>query len=328
MHANLVQNPPTAADTLRDVRSHLFAVLLALGCLLGFSAAPANAATMIGMGDQSAKLFDDPRFTSLTKVKVVRYIAPWDVELDPVAKATAENWIAKARAKGYLVHFTFNYGVKKPLANPTVAQYVAATKPFVARHRTTVESWGVFNEVNRGLAAGRFVTPNAKLAAQLFLAFRSKVCVGCKIVAVDLLDGVNVKPTLAYLKTFHRAVGKNRPKIVGFHNYSDTNRNSMTRTAALVKAVGKGPKIWITETGGLYRFGNEGSGFLPDTKRQADAVRQVFKITKKFPVIQRAMFYNFYGPGEDRPDDIFDAGLISGTDAERPAYTVFKSFAK
>lgn len=310
------------------MRSLLATLLLAVSCVLGFAAGPANAAAMIGMGDQSPKLFEDPRFTSLTKVKVVRYIAPWDVERVPTAKANAEAWIAAAKAKGYLVHVTFNYGAVKPLANPTVAQYVAATKPFVARHKNDVESWGVFNEVNRGLAAGRFTTPNPKLAAQLFLAFRSKICVGCKIVAVDLLDGVNVKPTLTYLKAFHRAVGKNRPKIVGFHNYSDTNRNSMTRTAALVKAVGKGPKVWITETGGLYRFGNEGSGFLPDTKRQANAIRQVFKITKKFRVIQRAIFYNFYGPGEDRPDDIFDAGLISGTDAERPAYTVFKSFAK
>ncbi len=309
------------------MRSLLTALLLAVATL-GAATAPANAATMIGMGDQSPAMFDDVRFTSLTKVKVVRYIAPWDVENDPVAKAKADTWIAAARAKGYLVHFTFNYGVKTPLVNPTPAAYVAATKPFVTRHKNNVESWGVFNEVNRGLAAGRFTTPNPKLAAQLFLAFRSKICVGCKIVAIDLLDGVNVKATLVYLKAFQRAVGKNRPKIVGFHNYSDTNRNSMTRTAALLKAVGKGPKVWITETGGLYKFGNDGSGFLPDSARQAKAVRQVFKISKKFPRIERTMFYNLYGPGADRPDDIFDAGLISGAGAIRPAYTVFKSFAK
>lgn len=310
------------------MRSLLAAALVAVLCLLGIAAAPANAATMIGMGDQSPKLFQDERFTSLSKVKVVRYIAPWDVEKDPAAKASAEAWIAAAREKGYLVHFTFNYGVKRPLANPSVAQYVKATTPFVARHRNDVESWGVFNEVNRGLAAGRFTTPGPKLAAQLFLAFRSKVCVGCKIVAVDLLDGVKIDATLAYLKAFQRAVGRNRPKIVGFHNYSDTNRNSMTRTAALVKAAGKGPKLWITETGGLYRFGNEGSGFLPDARRQANSVRQVFKITKKYPRIERAIFYNFYGPGPDRPNDIFDAGLISGDDTVRPAYRVFKKYAK
>jgi hypothetical protein len=308
------------------LRSLLTALLLAVSAL-GFMTVPANA-TMIGMGDQSPKIFDDVRFTSLKKVKVVRYIAPWDVENDPVAKARAETWIAAAKAKGYLIHFTFNYGVKTPLVNPTPAAYVAATKPFVARHRSTVESWGVFNEVNRGLAAGRFVTPNAKLAAQLFLAFRSKVCVGCKVVAIDLLDGANVKPTLAYLKLFQRTVGKNRPKIVGFHNYSDTNRGSMARTAALLKAVGKGPKVWITETGGLYKFGADGSGWLPDSKRQATATRQVFKIAKKYPRIERTMFYNFYGPGEDRPDDIFDAGLISGIGTERPAYAVFKKYAK
>lgn len=309
------------------MRSLLTAFLLAVATL-GAATAPAHSAAMIGMGDQSPKMFDDARFTSLTKVKVVRYIAPWDVENDPVAKANADTWIAAAKAKGYLIHFTFNYGVKTPLVNPTPAAYVAATKPFVTRHKNDVESWGVFNEVNRGLAEGRFTTPNPKLAAQLFLAFRSKICVGCKVVAIDLLDGVNVKPTLVYLKAFQRAVGKNRPKIVGFHNYSDTNRNSMTRTAALVKAVGKAPKVWITETGGLYKFGNDGSGFLPDSARQAKSIRQVFKISKKFPRIERTIFYNLYGPGADRPDDIFDAGLISGAGATRPAYNVFKSFAK
>ncbi len=309
------------------MRSLLTALLLAAATLVA-AAAPANAATMIGMGDQNPKLFEDARFTSLKKVKVVRYIAPWDVENVPWAKAQAEAWIAAAKAKGYLVHVSFNYGAAKPLVNPTVAQYVAATKPFVDRHKAAVESWGVFNEVNRGLAAGRFTTPAPKLAAQLSTAFRTKVCVGCKVVAIDLLDGMKVDATLVYLKAFMRAVGKNRPKIVGFHNYSDTNRKSMTRTAALLRAVGKAPKVWITETGGLYKFGLDGSGFLPDSKRQADSVRQVFKIAKKYPRIQRTIFYNFYGPGEDRPDDIFDAGLISGVDSIRPAYNVFKKYAK
>ncbi len=309
------------------MRSLLTALLLAAAAFVS-AAAPCSAATVIGMGDQNPKLFEDPRFTSLSKVKVVRYIAPWDVENVPYAKAQAEAWIAAAKAKGYLIHFTFNYGAAKPLVNPTVAQYVAATKPFVARHKASVESWGVFNEVNRGLAEGRFTTPAPRLAAQLATAFRTKVCVGCKVVAVDLLDGMNVAGTLTYLKAFLRAIGKNRPKIVGFHNYSDTNRNSMTRTAALLKAVGKAPKVWITETGGLYKFGADGSGFLPDSKRQATAIRQVFKIAKKYPRIERTIFYNFYGPGEDRPDDIFDAGLISGVDTIRPAYNVFKKYAK
>ncbi len=50
----------------------------------------------------------------------------------------------------------------------------------------------MFNEANRGTVPGRFATPGPKLAAQLFLAFRSKVCKGCKVVGLDVLDGNSI----------------------------------------------------------------------------------------------------------------------------------------
>lgn len=302
----------------------LLTAALAVATTFTATAAPASGATVYGMGDQSPKLFEDKRFTSLSKVRVVRYIAPWDVENDPAQKAIADSWIAAAKSKNYLVHVTFNYSLRKPEKNPSVAAYTKATAAFVSRHQTDVETWGVFNEANRGTVPGRFATPGPKLAAQYFTAFRTRVCPGCKVVGLDLLDGQSIKPTLKYLTAFKRAVGSTRPKIYGFHNYSDTNRAGMERTAAFMKAT-KGAKVWITETGGLYRLGNS---FKPDARRQATATKQVFAIAKKYPAIQRVIFYNFYAPGEDRPDDVFDAGLISGLGAERPAYVVFKRALK
>ncbi len=86
--------------------------LLALAALLP-TASSASAAA-IGMGDQSPKLFETTSFTSLSKIKYVRYIAPWDVENDPQDRATADAWIAAAKAKGYKIHVTFNYSLTKP----------------------------------------------------------------------------------------------------------------------------------------------------------------------------------------------------------------------
>ena len=304
---------------------HLLTAALLAATAASATALPAPAAaTQIGIGDQSPELFADKRFTSLTKVRIVRYIAPWDVENDPDRRAQADAWIAAAKAKGYLIHLTFNYSLRSPEKNPTVAAYAKATTAFVTRHKTDVETWGVFNEVNRGTAPGRFTTPGPKLAAQLFAAFRTKVCVGCKTVGLDVLDGQSVKPTITYMKAFKKASGGTLPKIWGFHNYSDTNRGSMDRTAAFLREA-KGGQTWITETGGLFRLGNS---FKPDSKRQATATKQVFKIAKKYPRLSRIYLYNFYGPGEDRPDDIFDAGLISGLGATRPAYNVVKSYLK
>ncbi len=305
------------------MRHLLTAALLAATTASAAATLPqAASAATVGIGDQNAKMFDDHRFVALSKLRVVRYIAPWDVQNDPERRALADQWIAAARAKGYLVHLTFNYSSRTPEKNPSLAAYTKATSAFVARHKTNVESWGVFNEVNRGTAAGRFTTPGPKLAAQMFTAFRTKICFGCKIVGIDLLDGQTVAPTLRYLKVFKKAVGHTQPKIWGFHNYSDTNRASTARTGAFLKNV-KGGQVWITETGGLFRLGTT---FSPDSKRQAAATRQVFAIAKKYPRLARVYLYNFYGPGEDRPDDIFDAGLVSGTDAVRPAYDIVKSY--
>jgi hypothetical protein len=305
------------------MRKFFALALLALAALLP-AASSASAAAAIGMGDQSPKLFETPSFTSLTKIKHVRYIAPWDVENDPEDRATADAWIAAAKAKGYTIHVTFNYSLTKPEKLPTVAGYVKATKAFVDRHKADVETWGVFNEANRGTVPGRFATPGPKLAAQLFLAFRTKVCKSCRVVGLDVLDGNSIAPTITYVKAFLKATKGKRPTIWGFHNYSDANRFGTARTAAFLK-VAKGGQVWLTETGGLYRLGNS---FKPDAARQARATKQVFTIASKFKAIKRVYFYNYFAPGADRPDDIFDAGLVDAQGDPRPAYDVLAAKTK
>ncbi len=301
-------------------------LLLALSLMLVPAAAlpGAASATAIGMGDQSPQLFSNEYFTALTKVRVVRYIAPWDVELVPAERAKADTWIAAARAKGYLVHLTFNYGARNPRKNPTVAQFTSATKAFVKRQKANVETWGVFNEVNRGKTPN-FTTPDAKLAGQLFTAFRTKVCKGCRrIVGIDVLDGQTVGPTLKYIKAFLKATKGVKPKIWGIHDYSDVNRSGSGRTKALVKLMRPG-QVWLTETGGLYRLGTT---FAPNELRQAEATKQVFAIAKKFPTIKRVYFYNFFAPPADDPNQPFDAGMIRPDGTPRPAYDVFASYVK
>jgi hypothetical protein len=304
------------------MRKILAALLVAFAALLPTSSAASAAA--IGMGDQSTKLFATPSFTALKKIKYVRYIAPWDVENDPASRATADAWLAAAKAGGYKVHLTFNYSLRTPEKLPSVAAYTKATSAFVARHRTDVETWGVFNEANRGTVAGRFATPGPKLAAQYFSAFRTTVCKGCRIVGLDVLDGNSIAPTIAYVKAFLKAAKGARPTIWGFHNYSDANRFGTARTAAFLK-VAKGGQVWLTETGGLYRLGNS---FKPSASRQARATKQVFTIAAKFKAIKRTYFYNYFAPGADRPDDIFDAGIVDAEGDPRPAYDVIAAKTK
>ena len=56
-----------------------------------------------------------------------------------------------------------------------------------------------------------------------------KVWPGKTIVGIDILDEQNVNKTIKFLKSFLRYASPD-PKIIGFHNYSDTNRFSTTRT--------------------------------------------------------------------------------------------------
>ena len=69
-----------------------------------------------------------------------------------------------------------------------------------------------------------------KRVAQYYMAAR-KVFKGSKytIVGLDILDEQNVNKTIKYLKSFLRYASPD-PKVIGFHNYSDTNRFSTTRT--------------------------------------------------------------------------------------------------
>ena len=90
---------------------------------------------------------------------------------------------------------------------------------------------------------------NPKRAAQYYNVVR-KNCRGCKIVAADVIDEVNME---RWLKVFKKTAKK--PRIWGLHNYRDTNKRKGQRlggTKRLLKAV-KG-KVWLTETGGIVKF--------------------------------------------------------------------------
>jgi hypothetical protein len=68
------------------------------------------------------------------------------------------------------------------------------------------------------------------------------------------------------------------PGIWGLHNYSDINFFESWRTRQLVRALGG--QVWLTETGGLVRFGEafpnrNGSGLT----RAAKALAYLFKVT-------------------------------------------------
>jgi Glycosyl hydrolase catalytic core len=276
-------------------------LLLPAVLLCAFLASPAHA-TLYGFSEQQATMFSDPLYAKLKKAKVARYIAPWDVATDQRDKALFDAWMAGARAKKVRVLVSFYYDRDNPLKLPSVARYTKAMKAFKAAY-PDVREISPWNEANRDARREkRFAGPSAKLAAKYYLATR-KVFRGSKIVGLDVLDGTKINQTLRYIRTFRKATRKAPNKIWGVHNYSDTNRFTSFKTRAILRAV-KG-EVWLTETGGLVKFGKK---FPRSETRAARALKFMFKLAASNKRIKRLYIYQWHG---DKPSAVFDAGLVS-----------------
>jgi hypothetical protein len=141
------------------------------------------------------------------------------------------------------------------------------------------------------------------------------------VIGLDVLDAAVITPTLRYISEFKREVRHLHtamPKIWGLHNYSDVNRLQSWRTRALVSALGS--QVWLTETGGLVKFGgaypnHNGSGL----KRSARVLKYMFAVAAAQPRIKRLYIYNWYG-GNSKTR--FDAGLMNAHGQPRAGYQV------
>lgn len=296
------------------------ALLLSLALPTAASAARTNVA--VGIGDQSPAMFDNADFQAL-KIKKARFFISWNAIDNPEKLAVADAWLAAARRQGVrpLFHLdgVFTGGRE---AAPSVREYRTKVRELLRRYRS-VREWGVWNEAN---SKTQPVVTLPGRTAKYFLALR-KDCRGCTIVALDLLDGPNAR---SYIRRFYKALGKRRrlAKIVGIHNYGDSNRARRNNTATIIKAVrpyNRRTQFWLTETGGLAYFATETVTAFPcNEKRQARAVKKMFRLARKHRRhVKRLYPYNFYATDCDTSLR-FDAGLIRRDGTRRPAYNALR----
>lgn len=325
----------------------LLAAIAALVALLALpAAAPAAKVNIaVGIGDQSPAMFQNPHFKAL-KVKKARYFVPWNAIDDPTQLARADEWLRAAKTARVrpLLHLD-GLDIAGNTRPPSVSLWRSKVKALVARYRrgsdgrASVPDWGVWNEAN-SKTQPVYRLSGARRTAKYFLALR-KMCRGCTIVALDLLDAGNFK---GYIRAFYRALGsrKRHASVVGIHNYGDTNRRK-NNTGAIIKAVrryNRRANFWLTETGGiaLLQFEDPQTGRLrpspglgcnpsrPATaeRRQARAVAKMFRIARRYRRhVKRLYPYNFYGINCDLQRR-FDAGLIRADGSRRPAYATLR----
>jgi putative glycosyl hydrolase len=299
--------------------------LFPIAALVAALAVPASAgAYTLGVSDQQAQTFTNPLFAPL-KFKAARYITPYDVMESPADKAQLDAWITGAQAahQKILISFEHSHRGSRAKTLPSVAAYTKEIKKFKKAY-PSVKEISPWNEVNRtlhkqkdGTYQGQPTWKSPKRVAQYYMAAR-KVWPGKTIVGIDILDEQNVNRTIKFLKSFLKYASPD-PKVIGFHNYSDTNRFSTTRTKRVLQTF-RG-KVWLTETGGIVKLG---TSFPFSTSRAQKALGCMFTLAKTNPRIQALFVYQF-NPAPDPHNAQFDAGLINPDGSLRPGYNTVKS---
>jgi len=312
----------------------LFACLLALA----IPVAKASAAPIVGISENQPSMFSDPLFTSLG-AKHARVVVGWDVVARGGYDLTrVSQYIGAANAAGVepLVAFEHTRGdaskcnLRKNFRTticklPSAKQYESALRAFFAMF-PTVKVIAPWNEANH------FTQPTSRdpKAAAKFTDVAAKVCKSCTIVVADMLDQADdpsaknptFRNTTKYIKTFRKAL-KTKRNVCGIHNYSDVNRFRTTGTKALMSALGC-KQYWLTETGGLYKFGSFWSkktkkGCKTNASCQVKATKYMFTLTRQNKKIKQLFIYTWFGAVTPR----FDAGLVANG-KPRPAYNEVK----
>jgi hypothetical protein len=279
-------------------------------------------------------MFADPLFTAMG-AKQARVVVGWDViarggyDLTRVSQyigaadaAGVEPLVAFEHTRGDASKCNLRKNYKATICKlPTAKAYEAALRAFFTAF-PSVKVIAPWNEANH------FTQPTSRdpKAAAKFTDIAAKVCPSCTIVVADMLDQADdpsskkptFKDTTKYIKTFRKAL-KTKRDVCGIHNYSDVNRFRTTGTKALISALGC-KQYWLTETGGLYKFGSFWSkktynGCKSATACQLKATKYLFSTAAKNKKIKRIYVYTWFGGVGTK----FDAGLVS-KGAKRPAY--------
>jgi hypothetical protein len=300
-------------------------LLLPFALLLAALALPAaGQAYTTGISDQQASTFTNPDFPAL-RLKAARFITPYDVMSVPADRAQLDAWLTAARAAHQRILVSFEHSHRRGHERhlPSVSEYSSELRKF-KRAYPFVKEVSPWNEVTRcstrlpdGTYQGQPTCKSPRRVAQYYMAAR-QVFTHRTIVGVDLLDEQNVNKAIKYLRSFLRYAHPT-PKIIGFHNYSDTNRFSTSRTRRVL-ATFHG-KVWLTETGGIVKLL---PSFQFSPTRAARALGCMFTLAKSNRRIQRLYIYQ-YNPPADPTTARFDAGLINPDNSLRPGYDVVKN---
>jgi hypothetical protein len=307
----------------------LLTAVLTVALLAAALIVPATgSAYVVGLADQSPALFGNSSWRALHP-KRTRLITAYDSIFKD--RTNLAKWLTAARAAHQEVVVAFNPPATMKCPNlkgakgctpVSTSRYASAFKAFHKKYPwvTIVQPW---NEVNN-LTQPTAHHPEALVGYYLTV---KKYCPSCTVLGADLQDLPNFSSYTTQLLKDFKARNVRMPQLWGMHNYTDTNRFVPDATSTMRKAVKLLPgKIWLTETGGLFRFQPQGGRqtFRPDLTRQKKAMQAVFtQATRYRSKIDRVYFYNWFAPA---PSNRFDAAVLDITGQPRPEYSILTRY--
>jgi hypothetical protein len=265
-----------------------------------------RAGLAVGIGEQGAAMFADPRFKAL-HIDKARLVTAYDATRVGFERALDDTWLRAARAAGVEPFVTFGHSRVHPTKLPSVAEFRSAFRAFRKRY-PDVRVYAPWNEINH---ASQPTSRSPARAAEYYNVVKAE-CPDCTVLAGDLLDQAGMG---RYLKRY-RAHLDGTPRIWGLHNYADSNRFRDSGLGELLDTVPG--DVWLTETGGIVRFGRS---FPEDEQRAARAITYALGLARRHDRVKRVYLYNWTG---SKPNDRFDSGLIGPGGKARPGYEALK----
>jgi hypothetical protein len=309
------------------LRRSLRCALIAIPLVLALLAPAPSGAFVVGVADQSPAVFNDPYFKQVAP-KRTRLITPYNSIFKD--RERLDDWLTAAHDAGMEVVVAFNppATMKCPNLNGargcklvSSASYRSAFRAFRARY-PWVRIFQPWNEVNN-LTQPTVHHPEALVT---YYKIVRQNCRGCTVLGADIQDLPNmVDYTKQLLKEFRRAHVAT-PRLWGVHNYTDTNRFLADCTSNMRKLVRLLPgKLWITETGGLFRFQPQNSRqtFRPDLQRQRRAMAAIFAEANHYrSKIVRVYLYQWFASAAANR---WDSGVLDAHGLPRPVFSVLQS---
>ncbi|MEJ7797077.1 MAG: hypothetical protein WKF42_01165 [Solirubrobacteraceae bacterium] len=296
-------------------------VLVALVAVASLAGATASQALTVGLADQRAESFADPRLTALP-VRHARLSVAWDALRYRWQRREIDEWMRTTRAAGMTAVVTFGRSRTRVFSLPPAHEYKRQARAFMRRY-AGVREYSPWNEPN---LAVRPANSDPRRIATYYRTLRA-LCPRCRVLGADVVDNSSLDSWMRdYLRAF--APGR-RPRLWGLHNYVDVNSTSRWGTRTMLRlAPGE---IWFTETGAVIRRKKPSAG-RPDRRklirtgasRAVAATKRVFTLAAMSRRITRVYIYHWRA-GERAS---WDSALLSQNGTPRASFDVFAREAR